>query len=429
LTILVVGAGLAGLAAARALERRGLAARVIEARDRVGGRVWTIRDGFAAGQFAEAGADLIEADHHATLGLARELGLHPTRILRHGFGFYGASPRGRVEIQSMAHGFRTMAEPLGALIEAYRHGEQRWDGGIAARLAAQSVAGWLRDLRAPEWLVQRFRGLRGLFLADIEDLSLLALVDFFDGASPGAGEMFRLREGNDRLATGIVRELEQPPLLSTSLESVVQSDAGVTAAVRDRSGRHELTADRLVLTVPGSLVRSIAFDPPLPDAQREAYAALRMGCATRTLLQFDRRFWVSRRRPRAFGSDRAHGAVWDASEGQRGRAGILSLLGGGRGSAALQSLLASGSTDALVDSLRWLGRPGRLLASRTVVWDDDPWARGGYVYFHAGGRPDLRDALARPHGRVLFAGEHTSIRWQGYVNGAIESGLRAAAEI
>src|SRR5688572_22822363 len=93
-SVIVAGAGLAGLAAARALEARGAAVTIVEARDRVGGRVWTIRDQFA-GQHAEAGADLIEEEQEHVLELARELGLKPVRILREGFGFYGPGARGK----------------------------------------------------------------------------------------------------------------------------------------------------------------------------------------------------------------------------------------------------------------------------------------------------------------------------------------------
>ena len=77
----------------------------------------------------------------------------------------------------------------------------------------------------------------------------------------------------------------------------------------------------------------------------------------------------------------------------------------------------------------WMGKPSTLLASRTIVWEDDPWARGGYAYFDPSFDPLWRAWLARPAGRIVFAGEHTSIKGQGYMNGAIETGLRAAAEI
>src|SRR5712692_6158683 len=88
-SVIVAGAGLAGLSAARRLEGRGAAVTMVEARDRVGGRVWTIREGFAARQHAEAGADLIEQEQEHVLKLAWEVGLAPVRILREGFGFYG----------------------------------------------------------------------------------------------------------------------------------------------------------------------------------------------------------------------------------------------------------------------------------------------------------------------------------------------------
>ena len=153
------------------------------------------------------------------------------------------------------------------------------------------------------------------------------------------------------------------------------------------------------------------------------------GPATRVLLQFDRRFWRRAGRPSAFGTPFPYGAVWDGSEDQRGPTAILSLLAGGTASAEIQTRLAGSGPEAIAGDLRWLGRPGTLLASRAISWDHDPWAGGGYAYFSTSFLPTDRDWLARPFGRVLFAGEHTSIRWQGYVNGAIESGRRAAAEV
>ena len=83
----------------------------------------------------------------------------------------------------------------------------------------------------------------------------------------------------------------------------------------------------------------------------------------------------------------------------------------------------------MIRHIEWLGRPSTPQASRTIVWDDDPWARGGYAYFDPGFDPLWRAWLARPAGRIVFAGEHTSVTYQGYMNGAIETGLRAAAEI
>lgn len=425
--VLVAGAGLAGLAAARDLERRGARVTVIEARDRVGGRAWTIRDGFD-GQHAEAGADLIEEEQVEVLALAESLGLHPARIIRNGFGYYGQTGRGRHAIQKLETRVREMMQPFAESIRDYQRSDRRWDTAIAADLARQSVAGLLARSEAPSWIRARFCALRGLFLADPEDLSALAVVDFFaETGTPGQDPMYRLAEGNDRLATATAGALAQPPRLGTVLRRVKQRRRGVVAFVEGANGLDEISADYLIVAIPAIHARDVIFEPNLPDGQQDAIRSLRYGAATRLLLQFDERFWKAAGRQNAFGTDGPLGAVWDGNEQQRGHGAILSLLAGGHASRDLQSLVREGA-DAVVPRLRWLGRPAPLRSSRLVVWEDDPWARGGYAYFHAGFNPALRGWLARPAGRVLFAGEHTSVRWQGYLNGAVESGLRAAAE-
>jgi monoamine oxidase len=427
--VIVAGAGMAGLSAAHALEKDGADVFVVEARDRVGGRVWTIRDGFEHGQHAEAGADLIEAGQTDVLELADELGLETSKILRRGFGYYGPDAEGRPKIQSQKAAFERYAELLAPLVREYKLNEQRWDGAIAERLARTSVAEWLDGAKNDEWLKQRFRALRGLFLADPERLSLLMLVEFFadDPALPNG--MMRITDGNDRLATGLARRLRRPPALKAILRRVRQDERGVIATVDVKGKLVERAADFLVCTLPPTTTRDIIFEPALSDVQQRAIETVDLGPATRVLLQFDRRFWRRPDQATAFGSPYAIGAVWDGNEQQRGAAGILSLLAGGGASGELQKLLDHDGTSAVVPHLAWIGRPSNLLAARTITWEHDPWAKGGYAFFDTSFTPSDRDALARPAGRVLFAGEHTAIRWPGYVNGAIESGKRAAAEV
>ena len=427
--VLVAGAGLAGLAAARDLEARGADVTVIEARDRVGGRVWTMRSAFHRDQHAEAGADLIESEQEAVVGLARDLGLGLAPILRRGFGYCGADRRGRVCIQSVDRAFRPVWEPLQHLVADYRLTEQRWDGAIARDLGRQSVAEWLRRIHADPVVSGRFRGLRGLFLADPEDLSLLALVDFFAGDAFGHGKMMRLIDGNDRLATEAAARLRRPVRLRCVLRRVSARRRRVVAKLESASRLQELEADYLVAALPATTLREVAWHADVPPTQRDAFARLRYGSATRLLVQFGRRFWRKAGRPNAFGSDQPTGAVWDGNEQQTGPEGILSLLAGGRASAELQTIVRSEGVDGVVRRLSWLGQPAPARVWRMVVWEDDPWAGGGYAYFDPGFDPRLRDWLARPAGRVVFAGEHTSIRWQGYMNGAVESGQRAAREV
>ena len=428
-TVLVAGAGFAGLAAARDLERGGATVTVVEARQRVGGRVWTIRDGFAKHQHAEGGADLIEANQTALLGVVKDLGLETAPILRGGFMYYGANQRGRLAIQTQESTFRRIAPMMAELIRDYQASERRWDSGIAARYARESVMGWLDRMSAPKYLRQRVGALRGLFLADPEDLSLLALIDFFAADGSGPEGLSRVVGGNDRIASEMARHLETPPRFDVVLRRIRQARNGVTVTLDTPAGRIEQRVNYVVSAMPASTLRDVEISPALPELQRRAIATLRYGPATRVLLQFERRFWHKPGRPRAFGSDQSTGAVWDGNEQQRGPAGILSLLAGGSASAALQRIMAREHAAGVAERLRWLGRPAPLIGSASVSWEHDPWARGGYAYFDPSFDPLCRDALARPAGRVMFAGEHTSQRWQGYMNGAVESGQRAAAEV
>ena len=431
-SVIVAGAGLAGLTAAYELSRRGAQVTVVEARDRVGGRVWTMRDGFCNGQHAEAGADLIDPDQEAIRRLAKDVGVTLVPILRGGFAYVRRGTRAPV-IESGSSGgglWAALARVAEPWVRAYRVSEKRWDGPIARQLADCSVEEWLAEIRADRRTRARLTGLRGFFLADPANLSLLALVDQLATESSAWDRFYRIRGGNDRFATALAGRLSEPVLLQTRLLAVAQRRGKVRLTLRGQDGQGEMSADALVMVLPATMVRRIAFTLSLPVLQRHAFRDLRYGPATKTLLQFDRRFWRRPGRTLAYGTELPIGAMWDGNEEQRGGAGILTLLAGGSASRDTKQLISRGGAEAVAAQLKWLGSTKAVLrAARHVSWEDDPLVRGGYAVFQPGYDPEQRAWLARPHGRILFAGEHTSLHWQGYMNGAVESGLRAAEEV
>jgi monoamine oxidase len=432
-SVLVAGAGLAGLAAARDLVALGARVAVVDARERVGGRVWTLRDGFLDGQHGEGGGDLIDDSQAEIRRLAGELGLNLRPILRGSWGFARPDARGRPRLvrPGLARGWNRLQKHLSALVDRYRLAERRWDSPIVSDLARRSVADWLEESNADGELRATVLGLRGFFLADPDQLSLLAVVDQFAASEPpSAARMSRIDGGNDKLAAAMAASLNGSIRLGTELVAIGHRGRSVRASVRQHQRMSQVNCDYLVLALPATIVRRIPITPALPSQQHDAIAQLGYGRATRTLLQFSRRFWRAPGRPRAFGSSLPIGAVWEANEEQRGRSGILSLLAGGSASDETGEIVARDGPGALVSSLDWLGGKGaELLASRQVVWETEPWSRGGYAYIDPSYDPALRNWLARPCGRLFFAGEHTSVVWQGYMNGAVESGRRAAAEV
>jgi len=430
--VVVAGAGLAGLAAARDLIAMGAQVTVVDARDRIGGRVLTVRDGFKERQHAEAGGDMIDGGQSEIRELAGELGLKLAPILRSGFGYVrqDGSDRPRIVQRNVARGWELLARRLEPLIRGYRLAEQRWDSPITASVARRSVAAWLDETGADEELRAAALGLRGFFLADPEELSLVALVDQFAADDVGLGRMYRIEGGNDRLAAALAAPLRTRLQLKTEVVAVSHRGQGVRVSVRNGRALSQISCDYLAMTLPASVLRRIPFTPSLPAQQHDALARLKYGRATKTLLQFSQRFWRIPGRPRAFGSPLAFGALWEGNEEQRGAAGILSLLAGGAASDATRAIVARDGAAGLVRALEWLGsKRAELQAWRQVVWEDDPFARGGYAFFDPEFDPALRVWLARPCNRIVFAGEHTSVRWQGYMNGAVESGRRAAAEV
>jgi monoamine oxidase len=270
-------------------------------------------------------------------------------------------------------------------------------------------------------------GLRGLYLAEPETLSSLVIVDQLEGEPPGRSPMYRVEGGADRLVGALATRLGHRVEPRCILRAATERDGHLYVTAEDTAGaRHQLTTDYLVVTLPPPLVLDCVFDPPLPEEQIAALTALPLGAATKVSVRFATTWWRRRTRPRAFGTNLPCGAVWDAGEDQH--EAVLTCLGGASASASLARL--AGDPAALARSLSFLGSPETPVpVGPTVSWEQEPWSRGGYAVFTTAFPPKDRRWLQAWHGRIAFAGEHTSEAWQGYMNGAVESGQRAAAEI
>jgi monoamine oxidase len=317
------------------------------------------------------------------------------------------------------------------MVRAYREAGASWDTAAAAAIAARS-ADTLVPAGSRPWPARGFvESLRGFFVADPEALSALVLVDLLHSDEPpGRLTASRIEGGNDRLIAALARAVRRRGRIDVqcAVDRVEQDAAGVRVAFVDAQGRRQrVDADYAIVTLPPPLVRACTFGPPLPARQRSALAALAMGAATKASLRFERPWWRRPSRPRAFGSNLPCGAVWEAAEEQR--AAVLTLLAGASASAPLAH--ASRDPRRVTAWLRAFGVPpgaAATLIAPALSWERERWSKGAYAVFGPAFDPRDRRLLAAAHGRVLFAGEHTSERWQGFMNGAVESGQAAARD-
>ena len=429
--VAVIGGGLSGLVAARALAKQQASVHIIEARPRLGGRVWTLRDDSFSADPVELGGEFVDGSHEGMRALVRDLGLKLTRVVRRGFAL-ALEINGRLRIhnsqQSIWRGFK---RALAADAAAFEEVGCDWNSTIAHVLAAHSLDELLRARGASDDVLAMAAALRGFFVADSDALSALVGIELgMEDTDPGHVPHFRIEGGNDLLINALARGREVMVTFQRSVKAIQQTDKEVRITAAEQHGRHEtIRADYVVITVPPAVFRRWSFSPPLPAEQRRAVETLSYGFATKALLRFDTRWWRSgRSRPRAFGTNLPVGAIWEATESARGPA-VLTLLAGGRASEELQSILEDGGPDAVAERLRWLGKPEPVREIRSMTWERDPQARGGYAFFGKSFDPGLRAQLGRATGRLFFAGDHTSREYQGYMNGAIDSGQRVAKEV
>jgi monoamine oxidase len=399
---IIIGAGAAGLAAARALRDAGRAALIVEARGRVGGRICTDHTHGPV----ELGAEFIHGDHAATWELVRAAGLRSaiwTRERRFACG-------GRILPADSPVAARVFA--LYAIVAGY-HGP---DVSAEALLRAHAAP----DEPALGIVLRWLANLEG---ADTARLSAARYAWEHEQSTNGA-DNFHILDGYDRMVAQMAAGLELR--LDAAVERVAWEPGRVALAL---AGGETLQARRAIVTVPLGVLQAErpAFAPALPAAKRAAIAAIPMGHVTKLVLWFDRQLWPD------FGVLSTDGqvATWWPVES----AATPTLMGYQGGAVALQ-VAAMGEQRAIAVALAELSQlfgadmAAACLGGRLADWSQDPWSLGAYSY-SAVGTGAARAALAAPvEGTLFFAGEASVLNGHiATVHGAIESGRRAAAEI
>jgi monoamine oxidase len=448
--IVVVGAGLAGLSAAYILKQAGYAAELHEASSRIGGRCWTLRGAFADGQIAEHGGELIDQSHSHIRQLSQGLGLKLDNLLQaeqngtESLGHFDGSP---YTYEEMTDDIKAAWQKIHADVSAASYPTTFEISTERGReLDSMSIVDWIEetfeggiDSRIGKLLDIAYNIEYGAECTEQSSLNLLYLLAYsgqgqFRVFGP-SNEKYHVVGGNDQITDRLAARLAGQITTGSELVAVRQNSSGTfTLTFAQQSGTKTVTADKVVLALPFSILRSsvdiskAGFEPLKLIAIREQG----MGTNSKLHLQFSSRFWRSQGSNGETFSDRGYQNTWEVTRAQAGKSGILVDYTGGR----IGASFGSGTPESRAK--QFLAQVEPVLPGATKAWNgkavidfwpDYQWTKGSYSYWKVGQYQRFAGMEGRRQGNCLFAGEHTSIDFQGYLNGAVETGQRAAGEI
>jgi monoamine oxidase len=445
--IIVVGAGLAGLTCAYRLKQAGYTAQIYEASDRTGGRCYT--GAFSDGQIYEHGGELIDNGHIDMKQLANELGFTLDNLLQaetngtEQLGYFFGKP---YTASQMSDDLKVIWQQLHNDVSAASYPTlYNLSTPRGRELDQMSIYQWIENY-VPGGHKSQLGQLLDVaynieYGAESKVQSSLNMLYLLGYVGPGqfrtfgkSNEKFHVRGGNDQVTAALAAKVGSQITLSVPLTAIKRnSDGSYTLTFANGSGSFTKDADHVVLTLPFSILRGVDFSKAgFNQVKTWAINELGMGTNSKLHLQFGSRFWRDRGLNGETYSDRGYQNTWEVSRAQPGTNGILVNYTGGTPG------VNAGKGTPEQAAAAFLRQVEPVLPGATAQWNGNvfrdywtgyQWTMGSYSYWKVGQYTRFSGAEKEQSFNCHFAGEHTSQDFQGYLQGAVETGQRAASEI
>jgi monoamine oxidase len=422
----IIGAGLAGLAAAYSLKKRGWQVTVLEALRGAGGRVYSYSFKEARDLVCELGGEWIGADHHAIIRLCREFKLLPLQHHQYSYSFWDGATGSKIFRPGQWSYSSRSKEKFDAFAKRFKHYSE------AERRDLDQFDWWTR-LRM---LGFKQKELRQRDLMDSTDYgesirlcsAYLAATDYLDVDKKTDDMDYKIRGGNSRLVKALVDGIGERSVITGATVKVIRQHS---TWVEVYAIKRKFKADFCICTVPTHGLNKIKWEPALPQEQRNAAEQLQYARIMKTVILYDKRFWPSRKGSGfSVFTNRVSDFCFDSTYLQPGGRILCSYAIGDKAddlaSEPDENKVVKWITEDVATAIT--GDPTKhsnAIGVKTLAWQKEQWIGGAYAFYRPGQWFTIRPILQRPHGRVLFAGEHLA-EDQGFMEGAIKTGEAAA---
>ena len=443
----IVGAGLAGLTAARQLVSQGKSVVVLEARDRVGGRL--LNHPLGGGAITEVGGEYIGPTQDRIAALAKAVGVDTFKTYNDGANLLQLDGKvsrypaaGLPTDPAVASDILRLIGIIDALAKTLPI-EAPWTAPRAAEFDAQTLETFLlAQVRNRGTRVLTDTATKSLWGAEPRDLSLLYALWYVSGAgnaatpgsfarlvtTAGGAQESRFVGGSQLVAIEVAKGLGDRVVLSSPVRRITQADRGVTVV----SDKVTVTAGRAIVAIPPAVSAFIDWSPLLPARRAQLLQRAPQGSLVKAEAIYDRPFWRDDKLSGQTISDTGLARSTFDNSPPSGTPGVLFGFVGGTEARGWNDLSPSARRDTVLKEMAQLFGPKALKPKDYVEknWSDEEWTRGCPVaYLPPGVLSDFGSALREPIGRIHWAGTETALYWNGYMDGAVSSGERAATEV
>lgn len=434
--IVIVGAGMAGLNAAYQLKKMGLSATVYEASSRVGGRMFTVQNYFGNNLSTDLGGEFVDANQEDLLQLAKELNVPLYDLRTDSFQkevlFFENQSYGEKELVTALQPFvAQLAKDVVSLPSALNYKNARQ----LERLDHQSVKEYLTDIGISGWLYNFLDVMLsceyGMEIAEQSALNFLIMLDK-SGEFYGEHEIFKIKGGSQQLTDAIYLKVKDRVRLKHELAAIKEKNGAYELSFSNNKMPVTIKADYVILALPFSILRHIKMDVLMPAEKRKCIDEFGVGNSSKFIIGMNTKPWRSANKQGYCFTDESFGCGWDSTHMQSEAAASFTVFGGGKSSDKIftdkpQQLMQE-FTPAVTKI--YSGNNDMFTGKHIkFCWAKQPFTKGGYTSFKKGQYSSIVGWEAVPVGNIYFAGEHVSAQFQGFMNGAAETGRVAAQQI